>query len=403
MIYDSESMRWMPIHLVLGVVVLAVFGVLVVLAARMAPASESGDEIVERGTVAQLVTSDWDPKRDESRLGTQVRRPAKRASQPQPLDDPTTPAPPEVVHYRYKVIKTYPHDRRYFTQGLVYEDGFVYEGTGLYGQSALYKRDLQTGQTVKTLRLPDKYFGEGITLFGDKLIQLTWQSKVGFVYTKDTFTPLREFKYRGEGWGLTQDGQRLILSDGTATLRFLDPNTYAETGRTVVRDQGRPVTSLNELEYVADGPPVALSTWRGRPALASGSPTRFTAFGVPSRGHPGLARLSQETRTASEVQGQDALATKEQGRDALTTAGSAARIYANIWPTDQIVVIDPATGRVTGGIDLSGLWTPPEEEQGESVLNGIAYLPETKHLLVTGKLWPRMYEIELIPQGERNP
>ena len=337
-------MRRIPLHLVLGVALLVVFSIFVVLAVRTVPAREGGsprgERIVERGTVAQLVTSDGDPKRDESRLGTQVRRPTERAPQPQAIDDPTTPAQPDVVHYRYKVVRTYPHDRRCFTQGLVYEDGYVYEGTGLYGESALYKRDLQTGKTVNMLRLPDKYFGEGITLFGDRLIQLTWQSKVGFVYQKDTFTPLREFKYRGEGWGLTHDGQRLILSDGTATLRFLDPNTYAETGRLEVRDQGRPVERLNELEYVVSPP---------------------------------------------------------------TTSPAGPQIYANIWPTGQIVILDPTTGRVTGRIDLSGLWTPPEDEQDESVLNGIAYLPQTKHLLVTGKLWPRMYEIELVPELLRRP
>lgn len=236
------------------------------------------------------------------------------------------PARPEVAHYGYRVVKLYPHDRRLFTQGLVYEDGFVYEGTGLYGQSAIYKRDLPTGKTVKMLRLPEKYFGEGITLFGDKLIQLTWQSNVGFVYTKDAFTPLREFKYSGEGWGLTQDGKRLILSDGTSILRFLDPNTFAETGRVQVRDQGRPVELINELEFI-DG-----------------------------------------------------------------------AVYANIWRTERIAIIAPQTGRITGWIDLAGLFPPPTEDEDDRVLNGIAWLPQTKHLLVTGKLWPRMYEIELVPE-----
>ena len=298
-------------HLVLWIAVLAALGILLVLAVRMVAVTEGGSPrnggILERGTLGDPMT-------------------ASPSSSPTPL-------------YRYKVIKTYPHDRRFFTQGLVYEDGFVYEGTGLYGQSALYMRELQTGKTVKTLRLPDKYFGEGITLFGDKLIQLTWQSKVGFVYKKDTFTPLREFKYAGEGWGLTHDDRHLILSDGTATLRFLDPNTYAETGRLKVHDQGRPVASLNELEYVTSPP---------------------------------------------------------------TIPATGPRIFANIWPADRIVIIDPETGRITGRIDLSGLWTPPADEQGESVLNGIAYLPETKHLLVTGKCWPRMYEIELLPILSQN-
>ena len=367
------------IHVVLGIVVLSTLGILVFLVLGTVP----GDMIFV-GRASPLAPT--------GRVETY---------DPQLSTGNQAPAPPEVVRYRYKVVKAYPHDRRFFTQGLVYENGFVYEGTGLYGQSALYKRDLQTGKTVKTLRLPDKYFGEGITLFGDKLIQLTWQSKVGFVYKKDTFTLLREFKYAGEGWGLTHDDKHLILSDGTATLRFLDPNTYAETGRIEVRDQGRPVERLNELEFIADGPHVTQPTWRGRPALASGSgsPTHNSALGVPSRGHPGVALLSQETRVGSEVQGQDALDTKEQGRDALATPGTAPRIYANIWPTDQIVIIDPETGRVTGWIDMSGLWTPPADEQGDSVLNGIAFVPQTRHLLVTGKLWPRLYEIELVEQS----
>jgi len=390
MIYNSGQMRLRLIQVVLGIVVLSALGLVAFVVLGTVP----GDEI--------FVGRAWAPKRDPSRLGTPsplALEDRVGTQDPQPSSGSAAPAPSDVVHYRYKVIKTYPHDRRYFTQGLVYEDGFVYEGTGLYGQSALYKRDLQTGKTVKTLRLPDKYFGEGITLFGDKLIQLTWQSKVGFVYKKDTFTLLREFKYQGEGWGLTHDGKRLILSDGTATLRFLDPNTYAETGRLKVRDQGRPVERLNELEFIADGPHVAQTTWRGRRALASGSQTQFIAFGVPSRGHPGLALLSQETRIASKVQGQDALATPGTGPQ----DPARPRIYANIWPTDQIIIIDIESGRVTGRIDLSGLWTPPADEQGESVLNGIAYLPETGHLLVTGKYWPRMYEIELIPPSRDRP
>jgi len=277
-------------------------------------------------------------------------------------DSGQTPVQADVLHYGYKVVKSYPHDWRSFTQGLVYEDGFIYEGTGLYGQSAIFQRDLQTGKTAKTLRLSDEYFGEGIALVGDKLIELTWQSNVGFIYKKDTFTPLGQFKYPGEGWGLTYDGKRLILSDGTSTLRFLDPNTYAETGRIEVRDQGRPVPYINELEFIADGPHVA------QPPPA-----------VKSEESPPRAGMPQ-----AEVMN-----------------GS---VYANIWRTDQIAIIDPKTGRVTGWIDLSGLCPLPTDDQDDRVLNGIAYLPKTRHLLVTGKLWPRLYEIELIsqPQGKPN-
>jgi len=238
-------------------------------------------------------------------------------------------APLEVVHYRYKVIASYPHDRRAFTQGLVYENGLLYEGTGLYGQSSLARRDLKTGKALKITHLARKHFGEGIALVpdpenrwgGDRIVQLTWRNNTGFVYRKDTFTLLKEFTYPTEGWGITYDGARLIYSDGTATLRFLDPNTFTETGRIEVQDRGRPVQSLNELEFIH---------------------------------------------------------------------GS---VFANVWPTDQIVVIDPKTGRVTGRLDLSNLY--PRPEGSEDVLNGIAWIPETGHLLVTGKLWPKIYEIEL--------
>jgi glutamine cyclotransferase len=267
------------------------------------------------------------------------------------------------------VVQSYPHDRQSFTQGLVYENGILYEGTGLYGQSALFQRDLPTGKVLKTLRLPDQYFGEGIALVGDRLFQLTWQSGIGFIYRKDTFTPLGRFRYRGEGWGLAYDGKRLILSDGTATLRFLDPNTCAEIGRLEVHDQGRPVAHLNELEFVAGASPVA----QPPPAVESGE-------SPPNTGQK-AGGGSVETGGASSLQS--------------TTSGL---LYANIWPTDRIAIIDPATGRVTAWINLSGLYTPPPEDEGEAVPNGIAWLPQTRHLLVTGKLWPQTYEIELIPR-----
>ena len=236
------------------------------------------------------------------------------------------PEPPPVQYYDFKVIRTYPHDTRDFTQGLVYRDGFLYEGTGLYGQSILTKRQLETGEIVKKTRLPRQYFGEGITLFDDKIIQLTWKSGKGFIYDCNTFRVLDEFTFRGQGWGLTHDGKRLILSDGTDRLRFIDPNTYAETGQIRVHHAGRPLRQINELEYV-DG-----------------------------------------------------------------------KIYANVLTLDYIAIIDPATGRVTGWIDLRTLYRPPGSAPSDAVLNGIAYIPDSKHLLVTGKLWPRIHEIELVPR-----
>ncbi len=251
-----------------------------------------------------------------------ANQPPAAASPPATTNDrqPTT-----VTHYRYKVIRTYPHDPQAFTQGLVYEDGVLYEGTGLYGQSTLTRRDLESGNVLKRERLPRKYFGEGITIFRDKIIQLTWQSQTGFVYDKSTFRLLKEFAYRGEGWGLTHDGKQLIMSDGTATLRFLDPNTLAETRRATVREDDRDVSLLNELEFIH------------------------------------------------------------------------GRVFANIWSSDSIVMIDPTTGQVTGRLDLAWLWPLSDRPSPEFVLNGIAYIPKSGHLLITGKCWPRLYEIELSP------
>lgn len=236
------------------------------------------------------------------------------------------PAEPPVAYYGYKVVRTYPHDRRNFTQGLAYEDGYLYEGTGLYRRSALIKCDLENDRIVKRLRLPNRYFGEGITIFDDKIIQLTWKSQVAFVYDKTTFRELDRFTYHGQGWGLTTDGTRLILSDGTAVLRFFDPNTYAETGQVRVHYNGRPLQQINELQYIN------------------------------------------------------------------------GKVYANVLPTDYIAIICPETGRVTGWINLTGLYIRPKNSSSDNVLNGIAYIPETARLLVTGKRWPRVYEIELLPR-----
>lgn len=150
----------------------------------------------------------------------------------------------------YRIAARYPHDYEAFTQGLVYEYGALYEGTGLRGESTLRKVDLATGGVMKSVALDPRYFGEGITIFGDRIIQLTLSSGVGFVYDLESLLPVRQFDLSGEGWGITHDGRRLILSDGSANLRFLDPQTFEQLGDLVVTDAGRPVNRINELEYV---------------------------------------------------------------------------------------------------------------------------------------------------------
>jgi glutamine cyclotransferase len=226
--------------------------------------------------------------------------------------------------YGYRVVTTYPHDPGAFTQGLVFDEGVLYEGTGLRGQSTLRKVDLETGTALQLLALPDTYFGEGITTFGERIYQLTWQSNIGFIYDKESFDLLGTFAYPTEGWGLTHDGERLIMSDGTATLHFLDPETLEETAQVEVYDEQGPVTRLNELEYVG------------------------------------------------------------------------GEIYANVWQTDWIVRIDPENGRVLGWIDLEGLLSPEDYEQRVDVLNGIAWDAKNDRLFVTGKWWPKLFEIELM-------
>jgi len=150
----------------------------------------------------------------------------------------------------YKIVHTYPHDREAFTQGLLYHEGFLYEATGLEGKSSLRKVELTTGKVLQRVDLPGAYFGEGIALWKDKLIQLTWKSKIGFVYDRATFRHIRTFNYSREGWGITQDGKRLIMSDGTSRLYFWDPETFKEIGHLNVVDKGKPLPELNELEYV---------------------------------------------------------------------------------------------------------------------------------------------------------
>jgi glutamine cyclotransferase len=228
--------------------------------------------------------------------------------------------PGRTTVYPYRVIRSYPHDRQAFTQGLVYEGGFFYEGTGLHGRSSLRKVDPASGRILKEIRLESSHFGEGITVFGDRIVQLTWLSHVGFVYDKTSFNLLRTFTYPQEGWGVTHDGERLIMSDGTSVLHFLDPKDFRKVATLGVHDEKGPVAGLNELEYV-------------------------------------------------------------QGA-----------IYANVWPADRIAVIHSRTGRVEAWIDLKGL-LGKTDSQGVDVLNGIAYDTRGDRLFVTGKLWPKVFEI----------
>lgn len=242
-----------------------------------------------------------------------------------PLPQPTAAA--AIPRYTYEVITAFPHDPGAFTQGLLFDQGQLYESTGLKGASSIRRVDLQTGEVLARQPLTDTYFGEGIVIVGDNLYQLTWQERTGFIYDKATFTQKGQFSYPTEGWGITFDGERLIMSDGTPRLYFWDPNTLAEMGSIDVHDEtGQLIPMLNELEYVK------------------------------------------------------------------------GEIFANIWQTDLIARIDPATGAVTGWIDLSGLLPNAERTSNTDVLNGIAYLPDGDRLFVTGKRWPKLFEIRLLPQ-----
>lgn len=231
--------------------------------------------------------------------------------------------PPRAEVYGYSVVRSYPHDRAAFTQGLFVRDGVFYEGTGMNGQSGIRKVKIETGEVLQAKRLEEQYFGEGVTEFKGSIYQLTWQHGIGFVYDLKSFERTRTWNYQGEGWGLTQDGTNLIMSDGTAQLRLLDPATLKELSRITVRDGGTPVQELNELEYVK------------------------------------------------------------------------GEILANVWKTERIARIDPKTGKVTGWIDLAGLLTPSERGSAD-VLNGIAYDAAADRLFVTGKWWPRIFEIKLV-------
>jgi len=225
----------------------------------------------------------------------------------------------------YEIVHTYPHDPNAFTQGLIYVDGHLYESTGLTGRSSLRLLDLATGNVLQKHDLAHEFFGEGLTDWGSTLIQLTWTSHKAFIYDRFSFTLQRTISYEGEGWGLTHDETQLILSDGTPTLRFLDPNSFRVTRRLRVTDQsGHAVENLNELEYV-----------RGE-------------------------------------------------------------IYANVWQTNEIIRISPRSGKVLGRVNLTGIIDKRELHGEGAVLNGIAYDAKGDRLFVTGKLWPKLFEIKAV-------
>ncbi|MDX2312880.1 MAG: glutaminyl-peptide cyclotransferase, partial [Gammaproteobacteria bacterium] len=197
-------------------------------------------------------------------------------------------APVKIAH---SIVATYPHDRGAFTQGLVYAGGALYESTGLYGRSSVRRVDLKSGAAELIRPLAPQYFGEGLTAFGDRLIQLTWHSGKAFVYSREDLRPVGEHRYATNGWGLTHDGKHLIMSDGSATLYFLDPERFSEVRRLEVRDHLGAVTFLNELEYV--GGDIYANVWRSSRILrndaASGRVTGFidlSALAAPMEREP---------------------------------------------------------------------------------------------------------------------
>jgi len=226
----------------------------------------------------------------------------------------------------YRVVNAYPHDPDAYTQGLIFRDGVLYESTGRNGKSTLRKVKLETGAVLQQRAVDPAHFAEGLAEWKGRLFQLTWQSNVAFVYDLATFTPVKTLRFPGEGWGLAASPEGLILSDGTADLRVLEPESFRELRRVTVRDGGQAIDQLNELEFV-----------RGE-------------------------------------------------------------VWANVWHTNRIARIAPRTGRVVGWIDLSGLMGMYRLD-AEAVLNGIAYDAASQRLFVTGKLWPKLFEIQVVPKA----
>ena len=221
-----------------------------------------------------------------------------------------------------QVVKAYSHDRGAFTQGLFFMEGQLWEGTGLEGRSSIRRVELETGKVLQKHDIGAQYFGEGLAPFGNQLFELTWKDGLMFVYDKTTFALQKVFRYTGEGWGLTTDGKQMIMSDGTSSLRFLDPKNMTKVSTLKVTDGDREVSQLNELEYIK------------------------------------------------------------------------GEIWANVWQTNLIARIDPKTGRVKSWLNLSGILSPLESG-GTDVLNGIAYDAKGDRIFVTGKLWPKLFEIKV--------
>lgn len=229
--------------------------------------------------------------------------------------------------FSYRVVREYRHDPAAYTQGLQYQEGWLYEGTGLEGSSSLRRVNLETGEVVQIRNLDQSLFGEGITVFGDRIYQLTYKSQVGFIYDKSTFQEIQKVYYQNrEGWGLTHNGKELIMSDGTHVIYFLDPEMFTINRQLEVYDDKGPAQSLNELEYI-------------------------------------------------------------QGK-----------IWANRYYTDEIVIIDPGSGKVEGRINLKGILKATDRKPNTNVLNGIAWDPGRERIFVTGKYWPKLFEISLVPR-----
>ncbi len=227
--------------------------------------------------------------------------------------------------YAFRVIKEFPHDKRAFTQGFEYHEGYFYEGTGQYGESSVRKTEMLTGQVLMARTISSEFFGEGITIFNDNIYQVTYRSQLGFVYNLRTFELIRKIYYQNiEAWGLANNGEEVILSDGTNIIYFMDPQYFSVNRKIEVMDHNGQVVAINELEWIDN------------------------------------------------------------------------KIWGNRYLTDEIVIIDPESGRVEGKIDLTGILKPEDKHSRIDVLNGIAWDKEGRRLFVTGKYWPKIFQIELI-------